>query len=154
MKGGIDEYNYIPSINGGEFTNMFKALANHYMRRFCRWNELDYKLARWENDEPGSRAIFDNGLVLTFDELRYAVENNIPLVIVEKWYDYSRRTKEAEDGIRKSEKFTTLPKIHLREWCEGKELPYTYRQLRRLKEKAKRHIAKYERIQNKHKGRI
>ena len=152
MKGGVDEYRYISNIRWVEFANMYKALANHYMRRFCRWNELSYEAAMWENDICGSRAIFDNGLVLTFDELRFAVDNKIPLPIVEKWYKYKKRIEEAERGIRMSEKFTTLPKIHLDEWCRGEPLPFTPLRLKKLGETAKRHIAKYERLRDKHKG--
>lgn len=154
MKGGVDEYRYIPNIMGDEFPNMFKALANHYMRRFCKRNDLNYDEAWWEGDEPGSKAYFEKGLALTFDELRFAVENQIPLKIVAKWSYYNRRTLEAEEGIRMTEKFTTLEKVSLEEWCQGKELPYTFRELRKLHEKAKRHRLKYDRLQDKNKGRV
>lgn len=154
MKGGVDEYHYIYSIKGDEFANMFKALANHYLRRFCQRNDLDYKVARWEGDEPGSRAYFENELTLTFDELRFVVENQIGLPIVMKWYKYAKRVEEIEEGIRKSEKFTTLPKIHLDEWCRGEPLPIPRKRLKKLKEMANRHIAKYERLRDKHKGGV
>ena len=136
-RGGINEYDYIRVIRGDEYRNMYKALANHYLRRFCTMYDFDYNDADWVADEPGGVAMVADYFV-GFDELRFAVDYKVPWVMFSRWYDLTMEIHTLESDIRMGEKFTSLVKINFPSYCKGAPLPYTEKELKKLRKKAKR----------------
>lgn len=132
----FNEYNYIQNIKGDEFANMYKALANHYLRRFCLRCGFNYYEAGWVEGKYGGVAMV-NGMLIGFDDLRYAVENQIPWEVFKEWYDYDKRVADLEQQIRKGEKFTTLLRIGLRPFAAGEPAPYSADELKMMEDGAR-----------------
>ena len=55
-----------------------------------------------------------------------------------RWYDLTMELHTLESDIRMGEKFTSLVKINFPSYCKGAPLPYTEKELRKLRKKAKR----------------
>lgn len=136
-KGGIREFDYIPNIHGNEFANMYKALANHYLRKLCKQFGYEYSSVEWVRDEPGGTARLGD-IFITFDDIRYVVDNSIPKEKFLEWDALDYELRSLEVGIRLTEKFTTIKKVSLRAFCEGAENPYSKAEMARFRRLAKR----------------
>lgn len=128
-RGGINEWNYIPRIHGDEFRNMYKALANHYLRHFCLFVGLDYNDADWVADEPGGIAVI-NGLLVDYDDVRLVVDNRLTGETFFGWRKYADEIERLESKLREGEKFTTLKRISLRAYAASATLPYDENELK------------------------
>lgn len=132
-RGGINEYDYIPRVGGAEeFANMYKALTNHYLKRFCKMYEFPYEDADWIADECGTIAMVGD-LFVDFQDIRYCVENKIPYHMFIKWYDLSSELHYIETEIMEKENWTTIRKINLKSYCIGCPLPYTEEEMEKLR---------------------
>lgn len=100
-------------------------VVNDYMEAWCDKHEYQYEDDMWVgNDYGGICAVGD--LFVSFDDVRYDVDNDLPEEIFEDWYWYSLEIEEL--GCENN--------VNLRSYAMGCR-PYTEEQLESIRQAKK-----------------
>lgn len=96
-----------------ELKNRFKEIANAYLQAFSEKHEYDYE-EDWVGQRVGEVAELGNDFY-DFTDIRYDIDNNIPVGEIEKWTEYCMRLHMLECPHT----------INFSSWCKGAPLPYS-----------------------------
>lgn len=113
----------------------FKETAEAYLKVFCEKHDYDYEDKSWVGGWVGEVAELGDDFY-NLNDIRYDIDNNIPVGEIEKWTDYVLRLGELDCPRR----------INFQSWCKGAPLPYSEDMLnniedaRRRVEEAKREL--------------
>ena len=111
----------------------FIDIVNDYMNAWCEKHGYDYEEDMWVgNDYGGVCAVGD--LFVSFDDVRYDIDNDLPEKTFEDWYWYSLDI--AELGCERI--------VNLKSYSMGCR-PYTDEQLDNIRE-AKKNVEESKRI--------
>lgn len=72
-----------------DLKKQFNNTAELYRIELCKLWECQYGNTDWVSDEPGGMLMVGDFLYLTFDDVRYIVENKVQMETVERWQDYN-----------------------------------------------------------------
>lgn len=104
----------------------FETICNTYVALFCK--KHDFEFERWVADDVGGTAECGD-YYISFDEIRYDIDNDIPVSIYMKYYDYCLAVYSVLPNIRHA--------VNYPSYCKGAR-PYTDAQLFKLSEARKR----------------
>lgn len=110
-----------------ELRSKFKDIANAYLRAFCEKHEYEYT-EEWVGQRFGEVAVLGDEFY-DFNDIRYDIDNNIPVGEIEKWTRYTAHLAELECPHT----------INFSSWCLGAPLPYSEEMLDEI-ESARRRV--------------
>ena len=61
------------------------SMCNDYLKEFCERHEYTYEPDAWVGDEAGT-IVCINDMFISMNDIRYDVDNQVPLEKFEKWY--------------------------------------------------------------------
>lgn len=94
-----------------DFKKEFIAVANKYISAFEK--KHDCCLEFWVGDEVGGTACFGDVMYLSFDDIRFDIDNKIPTPIIFDWlYDNLDEHHNAENENRK-ERYINLTSYNM-----------------------------------------
>ena len=97
----------------------YRNICNEYLQRFCEKQGLDYEPDdTWVAGNAGDCANVGD-FYFGFDEIRYDIDNNIPMGKIIEWYDYCLETSMLDLPLR----------INYPSFCKGAPLPYNKEQI-------------------------
>lgn len=88
----------------------FDNTAELYRIELCKMWEIGYSDTYWIGDDVGGVLDVCADLPLSYDDVRYVVENKVARETVAEWIDYLT----AVDGLKRE-----LYNINLQHWCMG-----------------------------------
>ena len=87
---------------------LFVSSVNAYLEELLRMFEWDAYYGYWVSDDVGGIYMYGDNDSLSFDEIRYIVDNNISLHTIEEWKDYCLSVAVFD-----------IPTPSLEAWCYG-----------------------------------
>ena len=108
-------------------------VVNDYMEAWCDKHDYQYEEDMWVGDDYGGICAVGD-LFVSFDDVRYDVDNDLPEEIFEDWYWYSLEIEEL--GCEKN--------VNLRSYAMGCR-PYTEEQLENIRQ-AKKNVQEAQEI--------
>ena len=102
-------------------------VVNDYMEAWCDKHDYQYEEDMWVGDDYGGICAVGD-LFVSFDDVRYDVDNDLPEETFEDWYWYSLEIEEL--GCEKN--------VNLRSYSMGCR-PYTEEQLENIRQAKKKY---------------
>ena len=94
-----------------DIKKQFENTAELYRIELCKMFEFRYGDTYWIGDEVGGTLDIGCGrLTLTYDDMRYIVDNKVTLDEVDEWYDYNNSVAYIKEY---------LSMINLKHWHKG-----------------------------------
>jgi hypothetical protein len=127
----VKSHNEYKGLNWNEYRarleSNWKEICNRYLELFCKKHGFKYDPADWIGSDPGT-IIEVCDMFVSMDNIRYDVDNNIPVGDFEKWY--WKNLELYELGV---EHWMNFPS-----YCKGAPDEWTEERIARLKDSKKR----------------
>lgn len=104
----------------------YNKAVDAYMNAWCDKHELEYEADMWVAGDVGTICMVGDYFV-SFDEVRYDMDNDLPGDTFFEWYDYSLDVHDVNPDI----------KLNFRSYCMGYR-PYNEEEMERMREARKR----------------
>lgn len=80
-------------MENNKLKERFKEIVNDYMYAWAEKHEYDYEEDMWVADNYGTICMVGD-MFVSFDDVRYDIDNNLPEHIFDEWYWYSLEISE------------------------------------------------------------
>lgn len=71
-----------------ELREKFESICNYYVSLFCQKHDLSYVNADWVGDAVGGTICIAGEHFIDFRDVRYDIDNDVPVGQYEAWDDY------------------------------------------------------------------
>lgn len=105
-----------------ELKTQWRRLCNQYLQEFVEKHEITLEPYPWVADNPGTVAMLGDYFV-SMENIRYDIDNNIPVGWFEEWYDKHTEYTSLE-----------LKYMNFETYCKKCPDPYTPEQIEKIRE--------------------
>lgn len=115
----------------------WNAVCNDYLREFCKKHDIPFEDAYWPRQEVGDIVLLgEDGFSANMTEIRYDIDNDVPVGEFEKYFDYMLRVHTIELSQQEMEGGPhdfSMKHLNYENWCLGAPR-YTEEQLKQYEE--------------------
>ena len=101
----------------------WNAVCNDYLREFCKKHDIPFEDAYWPRQEVGEIVLLgEDGFSANMTEIRYDIDNDVPVGEYEKYFEYSFRLHNIEMEQQEMEGGPhdfSMKHLNYENWCLG-----------------------------------